>query len=155
MQSRIIRQYPGHKTDRQTTESLGENRPIGRSLYPERDSKLAKNKLLSNQRNAQTNFCDVILWHFLWTNEAFNDCFCQASLVICFFMHNFDSFHCIHQIWAMLDEIWANLWMLYPVSLWCRFCQKRTINFWHSKHSRQILKSPGFNLRHFFRLPYS
>ena len=42
MQSRRIRQSPGHRTDRQTTEGLGENRPIGRSLYPERDSKQPK-----------------------------------------------------------------------------------------------------------------
>ena len=32
MQSRIIRQSPGHKTDRQTTEGLGENRPRGRPI---------------------------------------------------------------------------------------------------------------------------
>ena len=37
-----IRQSPGHKTDRQTTGGLGENRPIGRSLYPERDSNQPK-----------------------------------------------------------------------------------------------------------------
>ena len=42
MQSRRIRQSSGHKTDRQTTEGLGENRPIGRSLYPERNSKQPK-----------------------------------------------------------------------------------------------------------------
>ena len=40
MQSRRIRQSPGHKTDRQTTDGLGENRPIGWSLYP--DSKQLK-----------------------------------------------------------------------------------------------------------------
>ena len=44
MQSRRIRQSPGYKTDRQTTEGLGENRLIGRSLYPERDSKQPKTK---------------------------------------------------------------------------------------------------------------
>ena len=42
MQSRRIRQSPGNKNDRQTTEGLGENRPIGRSLYPERGSKQQK-----------------------------------------------------------------------------------------------------------------
>ena len=44
MQSRRICQSPSHKTDRQTTEGLGENRPRGRSLYPERDSKQPKTK---------------------------------------------------------------------------------------------------------------
>ena len=48
MQSRRICQSPGNKTDRQTTEGLGENRPIGRSLYLE-DSKQPKT-------NTQTNF---------------------------------------------------------------------------------------------------
>ena len=42
MQSRRICQSPGHKTDCHTTEVLGENRPIGRSLYPERDPKQPK-----------------------------------------------------------------------------------------------------------------
>ena len=50
MQSRRIRQSPGHKTDRQTTEGLGENRPIGRTLYPERDSKRQK----QTKQNKQT-----------------------------------------------------------------------------------------------------
>ena len=45
---------PVTKTDRQTTEGLGENRPRSRSLYPERDSK---------QPNKQTNKLSTI---FSW-----------------------------------------------------------------------------------------
>ena len=54
MQSRRIRQSPGHKTDRQTMEGLGENRPIGRSLYPERDSKQPKK---NKDRHKRSDSC--------------------------------------------------------------------------------------------------
>ena len=99
MQSRRIRQSPGYKTDRQTTEGLGENRPIGRSLYPERDSKQPKNiffekhcvPLLSSLRHLRRPQSKILLSaitrHILhmWTSHYLckQDTLCQICSLTC------------------------------------------------------------------------